>query len=370
MRLSTGRALRSDRRVLEADLVKLLCGRCGLVRDGVRREGSRIGAYYESEYTLSNHPGEHVFYTPEGPLPRSQLIADWLLSLGADRWRTAKRCLEAGAGAGHLLEAMQSRLPAAAFEGIEPGGTAVALARQRSLPVRQGTPEDLEEAAFDSAYSVAVVEHVPSPTSFLRAIRRALRPGGSLLLCQPTQDVPSYDVFFIDHLHHFGTEHLRRYARTSGFVERDLRVGHRWMPNFSLHLWEAVDSAEEPSWAGPPAHTTCGESVRGVLADMKRLDAALARLAAEGRRVAVFGVNEVYAMARAYSRLGDFPLVCGLDDAPGRPEHAELGFPVVVPERCVELGVTDVIVAVNRVYYGQVLARLERLGIAGHPILS
>jgi SAM-dependent methyltransferase len=236
---------------------------------------------------------------------------------GETRFRRARGGIEVGAGSGHVLAALRERFPGVHLSGVEPGASAVAHAGARGLPVGPGTPDDLPAAAFDLAWSVAVVEHVASPLAFLRAIRRALVPGGFLVLCQPTQDVPSMDVFFTDHLHHFGSAHLRAYALATGFVERGFRIGHEWMPNFSIHLWEAVeDPLPAEPWPGPPAPTTCAETVTRILADLRRLDALLADRAARGRRVAVFGLNEVYALARAYSSLDRFPLVCGLVDGP------------------------------------------------------
>lgn len=114
------------------------------------------------------------------------------------------------------------------------------------------------------------------------------------------------------------------------------------MPNFSLHLWQAAaTTAAETAgtettgvwvWSGPAAPTTCRDTVTRVLTDMARLDTLLTRLTREGRRVAAFGLSEVYWLCRAYSSLANFPLVCGLDDAPENPEYARLAFPVRTPE--------------------------------------
>ncbi len=121
---------------------------------------------------------------------------------------------------------------------------------------------------------------------------------------------------------------------------------------------------------GRPSKRNVGASAARVVADFKRLDARLAELGEAGRRVAVLGLNEVYWLARAYSSLGSFPVVCGLADDPTRPEYGDLGFPVVVPERCRELAVEDVLLAVNTVYYPQLKERLGRLGVVVHEVLT
>lgn len=370
LELTTGRAMRSDRGVVSSNLSKVRCSRCGLVHSGQQFEQGALQEYYAAHYTLSVQP-EHYFYSRHGQISRSKVLCDWLVdSMGAYHWQTAGRCLEIGAGAGLLMQEFIQRFPHQRFEGVELNQAAVAQAQQQGLPIFQRTMSDLEPNKYDIVYSVAVIEHVPSPTEFLTTIRNQLTPGGWLFLCQPTQDVASYDLFFFDHLHHFGSEHLRQYARKCGFSEYGLVVGHELMPNFSLHLWRASEDSSGFDWHGPAVETTCAVTARQVMADMSALDNLLVRLARQRRRVAVFGLNEVYWLARAYSTLGDFPLICGLDDAPDRPEYARLEFSVLTPEACLSLQVQDVLLTMNKIYYPQALSRLAELGLNGHPVLS
>lgn len=366
------RSLRSDRALVARGLRKWMCARCGLVRSGYAIDEPTLYDYYAHEYTLSAQPVEHYFYTPAGPVARSAMLCDWIVSsMGEHRWRANRRCLEVGAGWGALMLELRKRFPGHTLEGIELNEVAAELAQQRGLAVRSRPLSHLEGETFDLVYSVAVIEHVASPTEFLRQIHHRLRGGGWLVLCQPTQDVPSYDLFFCDHVHHFGTEHLRQYARKCEFRERGFVVGHEWMPNFSLHVWEALGEVnDEFAWCGPPGFTTCPATAKQIVADMARLDATLHQLRAHRRRVAVFGLHEVYWLTLAYSTLGDCPLVCGLDDQPNKPEHQCLNFPVRVPEDCARLGVQDVILTMNKVYYEQARRRLELLGLTVHPVLS
>jgi hypothetical protein len=299
------------------------------------------------------------------------MICDWITeTMGKLRWRMVRHCLEIGAGAGYLMQEFIRRFPEIVFEGIELNEAAVVSARRQDLVIHQGILEDLDSQPYDIIYAIAVIEHVSSPTNFLKSIRQRLKVGGWLLLCQPTQDVASYDIFFRDHLYHFGTAHLRQYARKCGFREVECAIGHEWMPNFSLHLWQADEEVNDFDWVGPQEYTTCLPAAWQITTDMSDLDQTLTRLITDQRRVAVFGLNEVYWLARAYSSLNDFPLVCGLDDQPGKPEFVRLEFPVLVPEDCLSLGIQDVILTMNKVYYDQAYQRLKRLGLTGYPVLS
>jgi SAM-dependent methyltransferase len=366
---AVSRALRSDRAVVPGPLSKLECARCGLVRDGRPRGADEIAATYAGEYV--EHGEDHLFHTPDGPVPRSRMLADWLVDFaGEHRFRRAGRALEIGAGTGHVMAVIAARFPVLELTGVEPGAEAAARSRALGRHVLEGSADLVEAGAFGLAWSVAVIEHVASPRAFLLAARRTLAPGGWLVLCQPTQDVASNDILFVDHLHHFGTAHVRAYAAACGFVERGFVVGHAFMPNFSVHLLEVAGSPGPFSWPGPPATTTCAPTLDQLVADMARLDATLDRLRGEGRRIAVFGISEVYAMARAYSRLGETTLVAGLEDGGPKPHHASLPFPVVLPEEAPALGVQDVVVAINAVWMPQVEARLARLGLRAHPVLS
>jgi len=197
-----------------------------------------------------------------------------------------------------------------------------------------------------------------------------MRPGGYLFLSQPTQDVPSYDVLFNDHVHHFGSDHLRSYARKIGFREMGCVVGHDLMPNYSLHCWQATNAELDWAWHGPPGYSTVADSFVELSRSFVRLDQTLERWKQAGRTMAVFGLNEVFALASTYSRLAAAPLCCGLVDDPGKDRYRELGFPVIAPEAAPALGVDAVVMATHPIWLPQVDARLKRLGLETFPVLS
>lgn len=364
------RSLRSDGVVLQKPLGKIECVDCGLVRAAEPAAEAELRALYENDYS-GGAKLEHVFYTNRGPQPRSALICDWIVEHVTEaRLRATRSCLEVGAGAGHLLEELAGRGFGPELQGVEPGPGAAA-ASARGLAVRQGGIEAAPAGPFDAAYSVAVIEHVASPTTFLREVRSRLCDGGWLCLVQPTLDVPSYDLFFADHLSHFGAPHLRAYAEKTGFREIASVLGHPWMPNFSLHVWEAVPGPVDGwVWRGEPHITRCRDTAERLEEDVSRLDRLLTELEWADRGIAVFGTHEVYALARAYTSLPRRPLACALDDRPGRVDATAIGLPVVRPEEAPSLGVDDVILTMNTVYYEIARDRIDRLGLATHPFLT
>ncbi len=100
-----------------------------------------------------------------------------------------KRVLDVGCGVGHLL----SHLDKEGLDpmGVEPSKDAVAIAIERGTNAVQGDLASLVEARtqeglnFDAVLMLNVLEHVPDPDAVLADIRRALRPGGVVLIRVP-----------------------------------------------------------------------------------------------------------------------------------------------------------------------------------------
>lgn len=365
---ATPRAMQSDRTIVPTSLAKVECMVCGLVRDADPH--GRHDDYYTSAYRLDR--GDHVFYTASGPMVRSALLADWverLLAQGVVDPSRA-RVLEVGASRGFLVTELATRWPRATVRGIELGVAAAAEAVARGAAVVTGETSQLPAGEQDIVIAVAVLEHVPSPSAFLGELARLIRPGGHLVLIQPTQDVPSYDVFFVDHLFHFGTPHIEALASQRGFRTRWTDVGFDFMPNFSGHLCEADGERSPRTWSGPPAATTCAATLRSVMADLSRAVRRAAELRAAGRLFGVFGLHEVFALVQAYSSLAELGITVGLTDDPGNPEYSDLGCPVARPEDCAAYGVRDVFLTMNRVHYPHAIRRLAALGVHALPVLT
>lgn len=365
LELPRARSMRSDQVLVDLPLCKLECPRCGLVRSA---SSALPETLYADDYGVGLKP-DHVFHIPQGPRTRSTVFAEWMVEVGGTApWEAARSVLEVGAGSGALANELKTRFPQAAFQCVEPGARAALAARGAfGLEVVRHLDELPGAATFDLIYAVAVLEHVQSPTGFLQGIASRLRPGGLVFLTQPTQDVPSYDLFFVDHLHHFGSGHVAQLAQKCGLRERALRVGHPLMPNFSLHVLEKL---ERPAPFEPHhVSTQCRAIASGLPADMRRLDGHLAELDRSGRPWAPFGMGEVFWLALAYSDLGTRSIRVGLADDLEHPDLARLPFEVVRPEDAPTLGVREVLLTMNRVYYPRVCERIRALGMNPFELL-
>jgi len=94
------------------------------------------------------------------------------------------RLLDIGAGPGALIEeASQLGFEA---EGLDHCADNVEAARAKGLNVRLAAAEDLDDhATFDVITMMDIIEHVPDPMRILRAVHRALKPGGELVVYTP-----------------------------------------------------------------------------------------------------------------------------------------------------------------------------------------
>ena len=121
---------------------------------------------------------------------------------------TPARVLDAGCGSGRNMIEL-ARL--GSVTGVELSETSVALARERDAgEVISGSVLEMPfpDDSFDLAVSLDVIEHLEDDLGALRELRRAVAPGGALLVT-----VPAYQWLWSGHdeINH----HHRRYTRRS-----------------------------------------------------------------------------------------------------------------------------------------------------------
>lgn len=158
------------------------CSQCGLRYVGGWTRGPAWAAPSEAETvrivreTIERFPN----------LERSEeerlnvLNARWRLNL-IRRYRGSGRLLEVGCGRGDFLKAAREWFE---VSGVEPDPALAAVA-SREGPVFTGLIEESPRTEFDLAVSFHVIEHVESPTRFLRSVADRLKPGGLLVLETP-----------------------------------------------------------------------------------------------------------------------------------------------------------------------------------------
>jgi SAM-dependent methyltransferase len=271
------------------------------------------------------------------------------------------RVLEVGCGQGSLLERLAASFPSATFSGIDLNVAAVARANRKGLDVHIASSRDIS-GRYDTTIAFGVLEHVPHPTEFLRDLRAHLSEGGDLILGQPMQDAPGYDLFFVDHLHHFTMEHVRGLGAKVGLDQSAVIAGCPLVADFSLHRFRKVEGQSlSISFQNPVSL----QSVKQYLAAFARIDNVLR----EHPKIAVFGTGEVFALMYAYSNLAHADIICGLDDNRDRRENHHWPFPVILPDKVYDFSVRDVLLSINPRYNQMVSKRLLDMGFNPIPVL-
>jgi len=140
--------------------------------------------------------------TPEEQ-SRLSLLHDLLntRSVDAMQLRGSEKILDVGSGLGQLTRAM-ARAARAKVIGIERSAEQIAEAQRQAVrdreealvEFRQGDAlrfplHDDEWGTFDIAHTRFVLEHVPQPIEIVRAMVRAVRPGGRIILEDDDHDL-------------------------------------------------------------------------------------------------------------------------------------------------------------------------------------
>jgi SAM-dependent methyltransferase len=134
--------------------------------------------------------------------------------------------LDAGCGGGANLAELERLGP---VTGLEPSEVAAAAARRRSVgEIVEGSIETMpfEDAAFDLATALDVIEHVDDDGQAFRELRRVVKPDGFLLVT-----VPAYPRLWGPH--DVVNGHRRRYVRRS-LHEAAEPAG--WRPLLTTHF--------------------------------------------------------------------------------------------------------------------------------------
>lgn len=202
------------------------CASCSLVYATPRAAERTILARYSGEYFWHEYlPALGVVdgrYDLEAFDRRYAPMLE-LLSRATD----GRRLVEIGTGAGFFLKAAERRGWKVA--GVELSADGVAFARDRlGLDVRRERAEDMSfaPATFDAAVMLDVIEHLFEPQRALEAVRRALVPGGLLVVLTPNFNALSRHALGVDwailspleHMYYFTERTLRRLLERTGFA--------------------------------------------------------------------------------------------------------------------------------------------------------
>lgn len=116
-----------------------------------------------------------------------------------------------------------------------------------------------KENTFDCIVASEIIEHTVDPHAFVEALKRVLKPGGTLIISTPYKEKIEYSLCIHcncktpknAHLHSFDKKNMRSLHSTSGLeVERITLVGNKLLlmsrmaillDKMGYRLWKAID---------------------------------------------------------------------------------------------------------------------------------
>lgn len=316
LKMKRKRGMTSDSRIVETALNKIYCKSCGLIRNGHSFSGKELETHYKIDYVLNRNEDvkEHVFFRNNASIARSDAISEWIMDiLGKNGFsKNLKSIFEVGAGQGNLLKALIGKMKLKSAAGCELNIEAVNRARTKGLDITYGGTSEII-GKYDMILSFGVLEHVYSPKKFINEISTHLKPGGIMFLIQPMQDVPSYDIFFIDHLHHFSTRHLKMYAESANLDEVVCEKSPWFSKNFSGHILKnknnkTVDNVIPTQFVFPEVPMENIRQWDKIFKTTMDID--------KSKGYAIFGVGEIATMLYCYGGLELINIQYGIDDNP------------------------------------------------------
>ncbi|MGH7335588.1 MAG: class I SAM-dependent methyltransferase [Candidatus Rokuibacteriota bacterium] len=112
-------------------------------------------------------------------------------------WLEAETVLDVGTGNAYYLRQLARYFPAKRYVGIDTDPNHIEVAKRegpteagRDVPSLQLLVQDAHDVrgAYDVAVARLLVQHLPSVADFLTSMRRAIRPGGLLIVIESSDD--------------------------------------------------------------------------------------------------------------------------------------------------------------------------------------
>ncbi|MDE3241328.1 MAG: methyltransferase domain-containing protein [Nitrospirota bacterium] len=113
---------------------------------------------------------------------------EWNRALLAINRRPVDRVLELGCGSGILLKELKARSRFVVGFDVSPDMMRRARPLGAPLVTGNGSVLPFRDASFDLVSCRGVLHHLPDVPAALREIHRVLRPGGELILSEPSND--------------------------------------------------------------------------------------------------------------------------------------------------------------------------------------
>lgn len=348
-----------DQRIGPGRLEKIICQRCGVAANKHSFSEKELETLYGEAYELNTlgHE-EHIFYTQNGSISRSQVFADWVAPHIPS---SAKEILEIGCGEGLLLGKLQTQFPDKAWSGIDGSHKAASMAKEKGLQVNQGLILNDQSSIpeQDVIMLINVIEHIENIDSFIELLKKRLRSNGRIVFCLPIQDFGGYDLAFAEHVWHFTTKHFLQLLTNHKLAVVHHDANHPINHGIGLFICEKSE-AELPQFDLEQEAATIKNGWQKWDAIFAHVKEKLDQL--DGEPIAVFGSGEVLTLLITFCDI-KHRIAFVLDETPSKIGTTKHEIPVFHPEKLGDSSVKNVLITTNPKYFEQVSEKLKKYGV-------
>lgn len=178
---------------------------------------------------------------------RVEFVLSMLDRLGIE----PKTCLEIGAGNGEFAEELSERVSLDRLCLLEPQEINIDLPNTHTIRAGFDALETIDET-FDFVVAFELIEHLLEPDTFLKLLRRVLKPGAPLILSTPneksvetrTLGTASSNILF-DHVRLYNPDAMTRMLARNGFEVVEIHTpGQLDVERMKRHLAKNPDALD------------------------------------------------------------------------------------------------------------------------------
>jgi len=227
--LKTAPSMSSDGQTVDLVIIKEECRHCGNVRSS---ETNFLNNFYKNYYKLntSNNDPQYI-YNGVG-ISKSQMHFEWIENLIGNEITKASSIIEIGCGSANLLNLFNVKNKF----GVEPSKEAAIYANKIASVRNVGYEDILDNETYDLILSTCVIEHTINPNDFLKKKWNIANENSLIIIGVPIQDAESFDVYFLDHLHHFTSKQFIYLCQKNGFTVEKFELGYKCMTTIAYFI--------------------------------------------------------------------------------------------------------------------------------------
>jgi SAM-dependent methyltransferase len=197
------------------------CPSCGLLQKDTGPSWQQLCDRIYGNYQICHQAAgvEQKARAPGGGqfMPRSELIARHLAREASLSQNGS--VLDLGCGNGAFLQAMKKYFPGWRLVGSDLNETfrkkILALGPQAAF--RTAAELERDDENFEVVSFIHCIEHIASPSDYLKKARRYMKPAGVLLIEVPDAELNPFDLVVADHASHFSKNSLARVTEAAGY---------------------------------------------------------------------------------------------------------------------------------------------------------